>query len=98
MAQDNKGRPEGLFFNKPSDKAPDWVIGDINIPDKNKFIAWLQQQPNDRIRVDLCRWTDGSYYAKLNTYVPTTEQQVETPTPPAPPATTVDDIEDDLPF
>lgn len=95
MAEDNKGRIEGLFFNKPRDNAPDWVIGDLNIPDKNRFIAWLQQQPDDRIRIDCLTSQDGSYYAKLNTYKPPTEQQA---TPPAPPVETVNDMEDDLPF
>ena len=95
MAEDNKGKIDGLFFNKPSEKAPEWVIGDLNIPDKNRFIAWLLEHPDDKIKIDLCKWTDGSYYTKLNTYKPSAEQQA---TPPAPPVKTVDDLEDDLPF
>ena len=52
MAEDNKGKVDGLFFNEPRDNAPDWVIGDLNIPDKNRFIDWLQQQPDDRVKID----------------------------------------------
>jgi len=94
MAEDNKGRVDGLFFNEPNENAPKWVIGDLNIPDKNRFIDWLQQQPDDRVKIDLLISKAGKYYANLNTYKPSAEQQAT----PSAPVQNIADMKDDVPF
>jgi len=63
----------GMFFNTPSDKAPDWVVGSVSFS-QIQFLEWLQQQkPNAkgyvRTQVLLSPKT-GKPYCSLDTYEP----------------------------
>jgi len=67
--------PSGFFYNKPHEKAPDFVLASISIrPDV--FIEWLKEQkPNDHgyVRLDaLMGQARGNEpakpYCKLNDY------------------------------
>ena len=37
-----KNFPNGIYFNLPKEKAPDFVKGNVSIK-KAEFIAWLEQ-------------------------------------------------------
>lgn len=59
---------KGIWFNKPSPKAPTFVIGRISIGIES-FIAWLKEQkPNEKgyVNIDVLEGRDGKPYLVLN--------------------------------
>jgi len=73
---------DGIFWNAPSDKAPDFVLGNVSIAPA-KFMPWLeQQQTNDKgyVRLQVLMSKAGRPYLKLDTYEP---KQGGSATPPA---------------
>jgi len=45
MSKDNSHFPRGIFFNGRLDSQPDFVIGQLNIADREEFIKWVMEQP-----------------------------------------------------
>ena len=62
----------GMWFNKPNENAPDFVIADINIS-VDRFIEWLNEQEKSEkgiVRITGKRSKGGKYYAELNDWKP----------------------------
>lgn len=81
---------EGIYFNQPHEKAPDFVLGGIAVKPE-VFSAWLERQtPNDhgyvRLKVNIGR-NSGKPYVALDDYKPKKET-----------ADTGWDSSDDIPF
>jgi hypothetical protein len=63
--------PNGVFFNKPHEKAPDFVKGSISFADVDSFIAFLKQhQKNNKLTLDMKKSQKGSLYFQLNEWEP----------------------------
>ena len=79
----------GIYFNSPSDKAPDFVKGSLSVKPE-AFISWLQsQKPNSKgyVRMSIKESKNGRLYIELDTWEPKMPSQ------------TLDDFEDDqIPF
>ncbi len=90
---------DGMRYEPPSDKAPDWVKGKISIK-VEAFIKFLQAQENERgwINLDIKVSKGGNYYVELNTYKPG-QANPATATPEKPPKTFAEQIagDDDIP-
>jgi hypothetical protein len=70
---------QGMFFNKPSDKAPDWVVGNISIK-ADEFVRWLEaQRPNDKgfIKIKVNESKAGKVYCALDDYEPQQQRDEE---------------------
>lgn len=98
---------EGLFYNLPSDKAPDFIKANISIAPE-KFIEWLQQQTaNDKgyVKLTVKESKNGKVYVALDTWQPNQQQQPQQPAQQQPTSLS-DDINngvvagesDDIPF
>lgn len=60
--------PSGIYFNKPNDKAPDYVLGSISIDIENFDIESLRQYANWKyVRLDVLRWKEKPY-VQVKTY------------------------------
>lgn len=89
MSNDKKYFPKGLFYNEPHPKAPDFVMGNINIK-VSEFKAYLDKVNGDTLKLDLKVNKEGKGYAEVNTYKPEKQApQVDD---------SFDDMDDDLPF
>ena len=70
MSEDKKF-VDGVWFNNPHPKAPDFVIGSISYK-KDVFIEWLQKQTADEngyVKTDVKKAkTEGKNYMELNTW------------------------------
>ena len=63
---------EGMFFNEPSQKAPDFIKGSLSIEPK-QFTDWLRKNYNKNekyIRIDLKISKAGKAYSCLSTFKP----------------------------
>ena len=69
---------KGLFVNKPSEKAPDFVKAKVSIS-ADSFIPYLKDNVNGKgyINFDILESKDGKYYAKLDDFKPNTEIEVK---------------------
>ena len=88
---------QGLYFNEPDSKAPDFGLGKIAI-NKEKFLGWLERQsPNDKgyVRIDIKRSKKGEVYCALDTWVP---KEPRGDSGPKPVGAVVDEFDDDIPF
>lgn len=67
---------KGLFFNKPNEKAPDFVKGSLSI-NVHEFTQWLEQNKNAKgyVNIDLKESQQGKFYAEKNSWEPTQAQQ-----------------------
>lgn len=61
----------GLFVNKPSDKAPDYVKAKMSVS-ADTFIPFLKENVNGKgyLNFDIMESKDGKFYAKLDDFVP----------------------------
>lgn len=93
--------PDGIRVYPPNDGAPDFVKGALVI-DSLKFAAWLGQQPDKTVRLDIKLSRKGPLYLQLNTYQRKhTEPVKDCPQPETPykPAANTDGFEDEsIPF
>lgn len=67
---------EGMYFNLPSEKAPDFIKGSLSIEPK-QFTDWLRKnydKDEKYIRIDLKVARSGKAYASLSTYKPNQTQ------------------------
>lgn len=78
--------PSGFYFSRV-EKAPDYVIGNLSIKEK-EAIAFIEENSKDgRLSLDIKKSKNGNYYLAVNTYVKKVSE------------TTKDAFEDnDLPF
>ena len=63
---------DGLFINKPSEKAPDFVRVKASIS-ADKFIPFLKENVNGKgyLNFDILESKEGKLYAKIDTFEPT---------------------------
>ena len=61
--------PVGIRVFEPHENAPDFVKGTLSI-ETNKFCAWLGQQPEPTVRLDIKKARNGKWYLQLNTWKP----------------------------
>ena len=78
---------EGIYFYRPSAKAPEFIKFNISI-ERDRLIDWLKKQ-DEKVRVVLKESKQGNLYVSIDDYKPESE-----PTGNAPDKET----EDDLPF
>ena len=65
---------DGLWFNMPHEKAPDFVKGSVSIH-VERFATWLNEKntladENGKIRISLKLSREGKGYAEVDTYKP----------------------------
>lgn len=60
---------DGLFVDKPHDKAPDFIKCSISIK-RSALISWLSQKEDDRINIDVKESKAGKWYASVNDFKP----------------------------
>lgn len=60
---------KGIYFNKPHEKAPDFVKGNLKIKVQD-FIQVLQTINDEYLNLDCLEGRDGKYYLKVNTWKP----------------------------
>jgi hypothetical protein len=58
---------DGLFFKKPSEKAPKFIIGNLSV-NVGKFVPFLQAQTNERgwVNLDIKESKNGTIYIEVN--------------------------------
>lgn len=78
MSNDKKYFPKGLFYNEPHPKAPDFVMGNINIK-VSEFKAYLDRVNGDTLKLDLKVNKEGKGYAEVNTYKPESKPEKQAP-------------------
>ena len=61
--------PVGIRVFPPREGAPEFVKGALSI-ETNKFCAWLGQQPEPTVRLDIKQSRNGKWYLQLNTWKP----------------------------
>lgn len=68
----------GIWFNKPGEKAPDFILGNLSIV-KNKFVDWLMlQEANEKGYVKLViKEGKQNPYLELDTWKPTKQFMTE---------------------
>ena len=82
MSEDNK-LTEGMYFNEPSERAPDFIKGSISIEPK-QFTEWLRKVYNKDekyVRIDLKISKAGKAYSILSDFKPNQGQQSGNNTP-----------------
>jgi len=97
MAQD-KVFAKGFTF-KRSDSAPEWLVGKVSI-NVTQFVEFLKaNSDNDWVNLKIAQGKQGNYYAELDTWKPTPQNEAKL-TPPTPPSFTPNQNEsiDKLPF
>src|SRR5574337_1440600 len=83
--------PNGIRVFPPNEGAPDFVKGTLSI-ETNKFCAWLGQQPEPTVRLDIKKARNGKWYLQLNTWKPkNAKDSADTTDSPA-------SLNDDIPF
>jgi hypothetical protein len=90
--------PKGAFYNKPHEKAPSFVLGELNITDKKAFITWLNGIEGNTVKLQFKDGKEGKGYAELDTWKandvkPPANNNVANTIPD-----NFDDMEDSLPF
>jgi hypothetical protein len=63
---------DGLFFKKPSPKAPSFIKGKMSIK-KDKFINWLNTQDTEWVNIDILESQKGEFYGKVDEWKPTAQ-------------------------
>lgn len=66
--------PKGLFFNKPNDNAPDFVIGKVSVKCAD-FVAWMRENhekmaASGYMYFDVLKGQENKPYVALNTFEP----------------------------
>lgn len=68
---------KGLFVNKPSENAKDFVIAKVSVS-ADTFIPFLKDNAdgNGYMKFDILESKEGNYYAKLDNWKPNTANSV----------------------
>jgi hypothetical protein len=97
---------EGLIVKAPHANAPEYVKAKLSIK-RMELIAWLTQQDGEWINADVKVSQNGKWYCQIDDWKPNAQrgggpvpQRGEQPKPGrrAPPANTLDDGGDEIPF
>ena len=97
---------DGLFVDKPHDKAPDFIKCSISIK-RSALISWLSQKEDDRINIDVKESKAGKYYASVNDFKPSKQDVTARQNQPARgsmgeqtagPANRLDEQDEDIPW
>lgn len=65
---ENSKFAKGIYFNKPNENAPSYIIGNIAIK-KDQFIEWLNMQENNDIKLSVkISQNTNKPYLEINTY------------------------------
>ena len=86
---------EGLIVKKPNDNAPDFVKCAISIK-RSELITWLSQRTEDWINLDVKESKAGKYYASVNDFKPSKQDNTAAQTPAPKPQK--DEFDQDIPF
>lgn len=95
MSNDKKHFPNGLFYKKPNDNAPDFVMGKVSIK-VDDFKKYLNKVNGEWLNLDLKISKDGKGYAEVDTWKPDPSKNGTPPKNEVP--NDFDDMDDDLPF
>ena len=68
MENDKPNFPQGIQFFKPSEKAPEFVLGNIVLK-RSELTDWMNNEINDIIRLDVKVSQKGNTYLSINNYV-----------------------------
>jgi hypothetical protein len=74
--EDNKKFADGFSF-KRSEKAPDFVVGKLNIKIEEGIQFLKDNQNNGWVNLDIKQAKSGKYYIELDTYKATSEKAAE---------------------
>ena len=92
--------PDGVFFKKPHENAPDFVKGSLSLKMEGLIEFAKKYHKDGWLNLDLLEARNGKYYASLNTFVPKASSSPGEPpaqeAPEAPPPS--GDFEDDIPW
>lgn len=58
----------GIYYNKPREQAPEYVLGGLSIQ-RDQFQSWLAQQETDEkgyLKLDILVSREGKPYIKIN--------------------------------
>ena len=94
---------DGIWFKEPDPKAPDFVLGAINIR-REDFMKFLAEKDGDYVNLKVLRSRAGKPYVEVDNWKPSTEpkpvvDQREAVTGKAPADMKLADIaNDDIPF
>lgn len=67
----------GIYFNPPSDRAPDFVKGSLSVKPE-AFISWLQSQKTNSkgyVRLSIKESKNGRHYMELDTWEPKSQKK-----------------------
>ncbi len=84
----------GIYFDTPSEKAPDYVLGKISV-NVAKFVHWVTTQETSEkgyVNMNVKRSKGGNIYVELDTWKPTKGRKSEEQ------KTLADEFNDDIPF
>ncbi len=67
---------QGVFFDKPSEQAPEFVKGKLSFK-VDEAVAFLNEHKNEKgyVNLDLLKSQAGKLYLQLNTWVPEKEKE-----------------------
>ena len=88
---------EGIYYKPPSEKAPDFVLGNLSLQ-RERLIKWLESKEGDYVNLKILRSRGGKEYIEVDTWKPShaAKPQLEQP---ADPPSVVDGFDDsDIPF
>lgn len=59
---------DGLRVFKPHENVPDFIVANMLIrrDDRNAFLEFIADQPDDDIKIDIKRSKGGKYYTQVN--------------------------------
>ena len=89
----------GIWWKEPDPKAPDFVLGAINIR-RQDFMKFLAEKEGDYVNLKVLRSKAGKPYIEVDNWKPNTEAVPSVEAPTAPPAAPQDAFIDDesIPF
>ena len=78
--ENTKNFADGLRFSLPSEKAPEWVKGQISV-NVAKFLPWAEANQDERgwLNIDIKLSKNNSLYCELNTWKKDKTGQKRTP-------------------
>lgn len=59
----------GLMAKKPKENAPEWVKCNLSLK-REDLIAWLAEQSDEWINVQVCESKGGKWYAEVDSWKP----------------------------
>lgn len=94
--QQDKEFAEGIYWDDPSPKAPDFVRGRISIQTK-KFHAWLEERlDSDYVNLQVKESQKGNLYIEVDHWKPSKVEKPKVEVDEPPQNAGID--EDDIPF